>query len=79
MERMMMQPIEITFTRLDDRGTGRAELVDFLTSHDFSFHATCRPARAVVEGWIDDGRFGDADHASYWIDTTEGRIGLVVL
>jgi RimJ/RimL family protein N-acetyltransferase len=71
--------MEITFTRLDDREGDRSELVDFLTSHEFPFHATSRPTRAVVEGWIDDGRFGDADHAAYWIDTDLGRIGLVVL
>jgi RimJ/RimL family protein N-acetyltransferase len=33
----------------------------------------------VVEDSIDEGRYGDANHASYWIDTTEGRIGVVVL
>jgi hypothetical protein len=82
----MSRRMEITFTRLDDRGTDRAELVDFLTSHEFPFHVTRRPARTAVEGWIDEGRFGDADHASYWIDTNEGwidtnegRIGLVTL
>lgn len=75
----MSQPMEITFTPLDDRGNDRAELVDFLSSHEYPFHATRRPARTVVEGWIDDGHFGDADHASYWIDKKEGRIGLVVL
>ena len=40
---------------------------------------TRRPARADVEGWIDEGRFGDADHASYWIDGDQCRLGLVVL
>ena len=71
--------MEITFRGVDDRDGDRAELVELLTTHEFPFHVTCRLARAVVEGWIDDGRFGDADHASYWIDTDVGRIGLVVL
>ena len=75
----MSLSMEITFTRLDDRGRDRAELVEFLTVHEFPFHVTRQPARAVVEGWIDNGRFGDADHASYWIHTDAGRIGLVVL
>jgi RimJ/RimL family protein N-acetyltransferase len=75
----MWTPMEVTFIRLDDRGSDRAELVEFLTVHEFPFHETRRPARAVVEGWIDAGRFGDADHASYWIHTDAGRIGLVVL
>ena len=75
----MSLPMEITFTRLDDRGPDRAELVEFLTVHEFPFHVTRQPARAVVEGWIDNGRFGDADHSSYWIHTDAGRIGLVVL
>ena len=71
--------MEITFTRLDDRGHDREELVKFLTTHEFPFHAARRLTRSVVERRIDDGRFGDADHASYWIDTDAGRIGLVVL
>jgi RimJ/RimL family protein N-acetyltransferase len=75
----MSLTMEITFTRLDDRGNDRAELVEFLTGHEFPFHATRRLDRAVVEGWIDDGRFGDANHAAYWIHTDAGRIGLVVL
>lgn len=69
----------ISFVRLDDRGADRTELVDFLTAHEFPFHVTSRPSRAVVEGWIDEGRFGDADHAAYWIDTDNGRVGLAVL
>jgi RimJ/RimL family protein N-acetyltransferase len=71
--------MEIILARLDDRGTDRAELVEFLTANEFPFHSTRRPARAEVERWIDDGRFGDADHASYWVDTGTGRIGVVVL
>ena len=69
----------ITFVRLDDRGTDRADLVDFLTAHEYPFHATRRLSRADVADWIDDGRFGDEDHASYWIHTDDGRIGVVVL
>jgi RimJ/RimL family protein N-acetyltransferase len=69
----------ISFARVDDRGTDRIELVDFLSAHEYPFHVTRRPSRAAVERWIDEGRFGDADHASYWIDTDDGRIGLVVL
>jgi RimJ/RimL family protein N-acetyltransferase len=76
---MTSPSMEITFTRLDDRGADRAELVSFLTAHEYPFHAKRRLDHATVEGWIDRGRFGDADHAAYWIDTTEGRIGLVVL
>jgi hypothetical protein len=75
----MSPAMKISFTALDDRGRDRADLVEFLTGHEFPFHATRCPARAVVEEWIDDGRFGDADHAAYWIDTDAGRIGLVVL
>jgi RimJ/RimL family protein N-acetyltransferase len=71
--------MEITFMRLDARGSDRAKLVEFLTGHEFPFHVTRRCAGADVEGWIDDGRFGDADHAAYWIHTDAGRIGLVVL
>jgi RimJ/RimL family protein N-acetyltransferase len=71
--------MDITFLRLDDRGRDRTELVEFLTGHEFPFHMVRRPTRADVEGWIDDGRFGDADHASYWIHSAQGRIGLVVL
>ena len=71
--------MDITFTRVDDRRNDREELIEFLTAHEFPFHVTRRPERDVVEGWIDDGRFGDADHASLWIDTDAGRIGLVVL
>jgi RimJ/RimL family protein N-acetyltransferase len=71
--------MEITLTRLDDHDCDRAQLVEFLTGHEFPFHATPRLARADVERSIDDGRFGDADHASFWIDTDAGRIGLVVL
>ncbi len=71
--------MEITFVRLDDRGRDREDLVEFLTAHDFPFHATRRPARSAVEGWIDGGRFGGPDHAAYWIHTGQGRIGLVVL
>jgi RimJ/RimL family protein N-acetyltransferase len=76
---MLRPPMEITFSRLDDHGIDRAELVEFLTAHEFPFHSTRRPARAEVERWIDDGRFGDADHASYWIHSDTGPIGLVVL
>ena len=71
--------MEITLIRLDDRGSDRAGLVEFLTTHEFPFHGTRRPTRTDVDGWIDDGRFGDADHAAYWIHTDVGRIGLVVL
>jgi RimJ/RimL family protein N-acetyltransferase len=71
--------MEITFLRLDDRGSDRADLVKFLTAHEFPFHVTRRPARAVVDGWIDDGDFGDEDHDSFWIHADAGRIGLVVL
>jgi Acetyltransferase (GNAT) domain len=74
----MSRPMEITFVRLDDRGGDREELVDFLTAHEFPFHATRRPARATVESWIDGGRFGDPEHAAYWIHAHPGRIGLVV-
>ena len=77
--RKMSLPMEITFVRLDDRGDDRAELVEFLTAHEFPFHATRRPARAAVEALIDDGHFGDANHVAYWIHTDAGRIGLVVL
>jgi hypothetical protein len=56
--------MKITFVRLDDRGSDRAELVEFLTVHEFPFHVTRRPTRADIEGWIDEGRFGDADHTS---------------
>ena len=76
---MLPKAMEITFNRLDDRGGDRSVLVEFLTGHEFPFHATRHPARADVERSVDDGRFGDADHASYWIDTDAGRIGLVVL
>jgi RimJ/RimL family protein N-acetyltransferase len=76
---MLRPAMEITLTRLDDHGRDRSELVEFLTGHEFPFHSTRRPARADVERSIDDGRFGDADHASFWIDTDAGRIGLVVL
>jgi RimJ/RimL family protein N-acetyltransferase len=75
----MSLPMPITFTRLDDRGTDRAELVDFLTAHEFPYHAVRRPTRADVEGWIDEGRFGGANDAAYWIASDRGRIGLVVL
>jgi hypothetical protein len=68
----MRPPMDITFTRVDDRRNDREELVEFLTAHEFPFHATRRPVRGVVEGWIDEGRFGDADHASFWIDTDAG-------
>jgi len=71
--------MEITLIRVDDRGSDRAELADFLTGNEFPFHVTRRPARADVEGWIGEGRFGDADHASYWIDGDQCRLGLVVL
>jgi hypothetical protein len=47
--------MEIGFTRLDDRGTDRAELVEFLIAHDYPFHATSRPDRTVAEDWIDEG------------------------
>jgi RimJ/RimL family protein N-acetyltransferase len=75
----MSLPMEITFRRLDDRGRDRAALIEFLTVHEFPFHATRQPARAAVEAWIGDGHFGDAEHASYWIDADGTRIGLVVL
>jgi RimJ/RimL family protein N-acetyltransferase len=71
--------MKVTFVRLDAEGSDRADLVEFLTVHEFPFHAIRRPVRAVVEGWIDDGRFGDADHVSYWIHSDARRIGLVVL
>jgi hypothetical protein len=71
--------MEITFIRLDDRGRDRVELVEFLTTHEFPFHATRRLTGSVVERRIDDGRFGDADHASFWIHPDAQRIGLVVL
>jgi RimJ/RimL family protein N-acetyltransferase len=75
----MWRPMEITLIRLDDRGSDRAGLVEFLTAHEFPFHGTRRLTPADVEGWIDDGRFGGADHAAYWIHTDADRIGLVVL
>jgi RimJ/RimL family protein N-acetyltransferase len=71
--------MEITLIRVDGRGSDRAELADFLTGNEFPFHVNRRPARAEVEGWIGEGRFGDADHASYWIDGDQCRLGLVVL
>jgi RimJ/RimL family protein N-acetyltransferase len=71
--------VEITLVRVDDRGSDRARLVEFMTVNEFPFHVIRRPARTDVERSIDDGRFGDADHASYWIDAGRGRIGLVVL
>jgi len=71
--------MQITFIRLDARGNDRAALVEFLTTHEFPFHVTRRPTRAVVEGWIDDGRFDGADNASHWIVADPGPIGLVVL
>ncbi len=75
----MVAAVEITLVRLDDRGIDRAQLAEFLTVNEFPFHVTRRPPRTDVEGWIDDGRFGDADHASYWIHAGRGCIGLVVL
>jgi RimJ/RimL family protein N-acetyltransferase len=75
----MSVPMEITLIRLDDHERDRAELVEFLTAHEFPFHGTRRPTRADVEAWIDDGRFSGADHAAYWIHADPGRIGLVVL
>jgi RimJ/RimL family protein N-acetyltransferase len=71
--------VAITLVRLDDRGSDRPQLAEFLTVNEFPFHLTQRPARPDVEGWIDGGRFGGPDHASYWIDAGRGRIGLVVL
>ena len=71
--------MEFALVRLDDRGSDRALLGEFLTSNEFPFHVIRRPARADVESWIDAGRFGDADHASYWIDGDQCRLGLVVL
>jgi hypothetical protein len=55
--------MEITLIRVDDRVSDRAELADFLTGNEFPFHVIRRPVRADVEGWIGEGRFGDADHA----------------
>jgi RimJ/RimL family protein N-acetyltransferase len=75
----MSLPMQITFNRLDDRGGDRGELVEFLTAHEFPFHAIRRPTRAVVESWIEEGRFGGDDDAAYWIDSDNERIGLVVL
>ena len=74
----MSPTMEITFSRLDDRGSDREGLVEFLTVHEFPFHVTRQPVRATVEAWIDDGHFGDADHVSYWIHADRRRIGLVV-
>jgi RimJ/RimL family protein N-acetyltransferase len=75
----MSLPMDITFTRVHDQGTDRAELVRFLTSHEWPHHTTRRPAPATVESWIDDGRFGDGDHAAFWIESESARLGLVVL
>jgi RimJ/RimL family protein N-acetyltransferase len=75
----MSRAMEITFVRLDDRGRDREGLVEFLTAHEFPFHASRRLSRADVESSIDGGRFSEPDHAAYWIHGDPGRIGLVVL
>jgi hypothetical protein len=47
---MLPLSMEITLTQLDDRGSDRVELVEFLTVQEFPFHATRRPTRPVENG-----------------------------
>jgi RimJ/RimL family protein N-acetyltransferase len=59
--------------------TDRAELIEFLIAHEYSFHLVRRPDREIVERWIEAGRYSGDENRPLWIDADEGRVGLVVL
>lgn len=71
--------MDISFTRVDDPAAHPDELVEFLTGHEWPYHVTRRVDHADVAAWIADSRLSDIDHASYWIDVDDRRVGLATL
>jgi RimJ/RimL family protein N-acetyltransferase len=64
-----------------DLETDRDELITFITSNDFPFHAGPKATAQDVEQRIERGAYDDSDHAAYWIDLEhqQRRVGLVIL
>jgi RimJ/RimL family protein N-acetyltransferase len=63
-----------------DLDAERDELIAFMTSNDFPFHAGPKASPENIEQRIARGAYDDPDHAAYWIDLEwKGRVGLVVL
>lgn len=70
----------ISLTRLDPLGADKQELIAFLTSHAFPFHAGATPTRVQVEQRLEAGVYRDDDHDTYWVDhPLHGRIGFLRL
>jgi RimJ/RimL family protein N-acetyltransferase len=67
-----LRPIDLT--------AERGELVSFMTSNDFPFHAGANPTAQDIEQRIERGTYDDPDHATFWIDLErQRRVGLVIL
>lgn len=63
-----------------DLSADSADLITFMTSNDFPFHAGPRATAQDIEQRIARGTFDDPEHATYWIDLDRsGRVGLVIL
>ncbi|MEU3405202.1 GNAT family N-acetyltransferase [Streptomyces sp. NPDC006670] len=69
--------MEITFEPFEP---GQAQqLVEFLSGDTWPFHGTAVVDPAQARRWIEEGRFDDEDHRSFWIDLGGERAGLVRL
>lgn len=70
----------VRLSPIEDPWRDREALADFLTAYEWPFHVVPRLSRADVDRRIEDGAYGDSDHAAYWVESVrDGRIGLTVL
>ncbi|MFC7407198.1 isochorismatase family protein [Georgenia alba] len=75
---MPPQP-QVRLVPADVRGSDREAWIAFLTAHEWPFHVRTRPTSEQVAAAIENGAYDDEDHAAYWLETAEDRVGLVVL
>ncbi|WP_312349440.1 GNAT family protein [Actinomyces sp.] len=69
-----------TLTPMDVRGADREEVVAFLSRNHFPFHVVPSSTPEKVRARIEEGAYGGADTAPFWVDDPRlGRLGIVVL
>lgn len=62
-----------------DPMTDREEIVSFLTANSFPFHLGAALSEEEALDRIDTGRLGPKDHAAWWIEYVEERVGILVV
>lgn len=72
-----MNRAQLTFVRIDP-AVERADLITFMTGHQWPFHMNPQVSREQVEEALDSGAYRSDECDSYWIDHADfGRIGFI--